>query len=63
MKDLAEKENRLKQSHFIYSQYKNTSNLTFEDKRAIKSINHDESVKIVPAAKGNTTEVIDTIDK
>ena len=39
---------------------KNTSNLTSEDKRAITSINDDESITIVPADKGNTTVVIDT---
>ena len=41
---------------------KNTSNLTLEDKRAIKSINDYESIKIVPADERNTTVIIDTTD-
>ena len=64
IKDLAEEEKyRLKQRVVSsITSIKNTSNLTVEDKRAIKSINDDESIKIVPADKGNTTVVIDTTD-
>ena len=64
IKDLAEEEKHKLKQRVVSSiaSIKSTYNLMVKDKQAIKSINDDKSITIVPADKGNTTVVIDIAD-